>query len=93
MSDYIKRATLLLRIMGLVMFLYAASMILWRVLAPPPSPTVSDGSADLRSVILTRGVFATVGLLLLVLARPLARVAAYKFAKSDLLPRMQPNDR
>jgi hypothetical protein len=86
MSDYVKQATLLLRIMGLAMFLYAASTILWRVLASPPGPTATDGSADLRSVVLIRGVFAIVGLLLLVLARPLARVAAYKFEKSDLLP-------
>ena len=77
-THYTKLALLLLRSMGIVMLVYASPMVVWGLLkGASGATTASDGTTNLRSVVLAWGMYAVAGLLLLLLARPFAHVAAH----------------
>jgi hypothetical protein len=85
--EYRKLAIVLLRTMGIAMLLYAGPMVLWGVVkATAGGTTASDGTTNLRSIIFAWGIYAVAGLLLLLLARPLAHVAAQGLDESSNAP-------
>jgi len=87
MVQYSKLAVLLFRAFGIIMLLYAVPMLLWGGLkAFGGAATASDGSTTLRSVIFAWGIYAVAGVLLLLLARPLGRVAARGLEDSPVIP-------
>ena len=84
---YTRLAILLLRTMGLIMLFYAVPMLAWGLLkAASGGTTASDGATNLQSIIFAWGVYAVAGVLLLLLARPLAHVAAHGLEDSRTLP-------
>ena len=77
MINYTKLATVLFRAFGILMLLYATPMLLWAALkAASGAATASDGTTSLQSVMFAWGVYAVAGIVVLLLSRPLARVAA-----------------
>ena len=77
MGHYGKLAVLGIRTFGLVILLYAVPMTLWGFFRVGMGVRVaSDGRTSETSALLGWILYALAGLLLLLLARPLGRVAA-----------------
>ena len=77
MINYTKLATVLFRAFGILMLLYAMPMLLWCALKTASgAATASDGTTSLQSVMFAWGVYAVAGVVVLLLSRPLAQVAA-----------------
>lgn len=73
-----------MRTAGLVIVLYAGPMILWGLLKLSAGGKVaSDGTSSTASVITAWGVYLLAGIILLLLARPLALLAARGLDQSD----------
>ena len=86
MIQYPKLAILLFRTSGMVMILYTVPMLLWGVLnSAAGATTASNGATNLRSIIYAWGIYAAVGAVTLILARPLGHVAA-KGLEDSLMP-------
>jgi hypothetical protein len=76
MSNYTKLAIVLLRVFGIVMLGYAAPMLLLAILGMVSgSSSASGGTTGLGGMALAWGAYAVGGIVVLILSRPLARLA------------------
>jgi hypothetical protein len=77
MDHYTKLAVLIMRSMGLIILLYAVPIVLYGVARVAlGAPTASDGTTSSSTALFGWLVYAMAGVLLLLLAQPLARIAA-----------------
>jgi hypothetical protein len=90
---YSQLAVLLFRASGIMTLLYAVPMLLWVALTTATGATggtggtaAGGGSINLRSVMYTWGLYAAIGILALLLARPLGHVAAAGLEESPFPP-------
>ena len=77
MGHYTKLGVLVMRSLGLMILSYAIPIILWGILrVAAGARTASDGATSSSSALLGWMTYGLAGLLLLLLAHPLARIAA-----------------
>ena len=77
MGHYTKLAVLILRSMGLLILLYAVPIVLYgAVRVAFGATTASDGTTSSTSALFAWMIYAFAGLMLVLLAQPLAHIAA-----------------